>query len=973
MSTPELHDVSCVVVVGGSTGSTGATCVAAMRRSVRSVVDQTMANVEVVLVCPGARESPEGPVGDAAAALAAAHPHQVRLVRAGEPLPVGALRNLGLDAARGRYVIVLGEGERLERHACRNLFDAARSTGADLVAGRWTRLTGSGRKERGPAWQAQLHRRTRVIKDLAEAPELVVRDSLISGFCVRRELLAAASLRYAEDLAHSDVLFGAEAALGVRAVTLVPNLITTHRAAPAPARDAPAAAEANARVAALLASLGRLDLCDGRERAFLGDHVLPCVRTFPRLTAELRRRATAELAPHLDGRTDARALDALGPVERVCVRLLAEGDTDGVLAAAYALARPGIVVSELTEREGKVYWRADGLDDPRVREVLDVTELGHQHRKLSEVRLLNRLTRCDVEGDRAVLEGRVVLPGALVPERPPLTAWLEVRARDGGRRGFHAPVDEAHYDGGTVLWRATVVLTGGLRELGTGDRVWQPRLRLAAGGRDVTTELVAERETVGEGQAQGQVRGQVRGQGRGQGLTVTGGNQLELRLGPRHPADRVLRTALHYATHFRPARKLKLRLRALRKRWDRLSAQPFKLRVYRRVLLRLPVSKGSAVFESHMGRCYGDSPRAIHQEILRRGLRVRCTWSYATSPDGFPASARLARRWSWRYLWALGRAEFWIDNQGFPHALDKPRHTTYLQTWHGSAYKRMGFDEARLKTQNAPQRARLQRAVDRFDHFLVRSGHDVNTLARAYGIPDERLVRCGYPRNDRLVAARADDEASGRFPRPSVAADLGIPDHKTVVLYAPTFRGLPKNNKAVQLPLDVRKFAERFGDTHVLLVRAHYMEAASLPACPSGTVIDVSAHHDVSELLCLADILVTDYSSIMFDYALLDRPLVHFAPDLDAYAAERGSYFALRDDAGGPVVETEEELLRVLATLKEADGAWAPARRAFAERFGAYDKGRSAGDVLDRLFGERFGNREKSGNTSGNTEKGAGA
>ncbi|MFI6087497.1 CDP-glycerol glycerophosphotransferase family protein [Streptomyces sp. NPDC051218] len=948
MSTPDLHDVSCVVVAG--------TDADALDLSVRSVLDQTMSNVEAVLVDPGA----DGPARDAAQALATDQPHRVRLVRAGSVLPLAAARNLGLDAARGRYVIVLGEGELLERNACRNLFEAARSTGADLVAGRWTRLTSSGKKEHGPAWQVELHARTRKIENLSDAPELVTRDSLIAGFCVRRDVLDRMRLRYAQDLDHSEVLFGVEAALGVRGITLVPNLITTHRAASDPARETPALATANDRVAGLLVSLGRLDLGDRRERAFLVDHVLPCARTFPRLTAEERRRAAAGIAPHLQGRVDLRALDALDPVERVCVRLLADGDTDGVLAAAYALARPGTVVSELTEREGKVYWRADGLDDPRVRQVLDVSELGYQHRELADTPLLNRLTRYDVEGGEAVLEGRVVLPGGLVPDRPPLTARLDVRAPGAGRRGFRVPVEEVHYDGGAVVWRARTGLTARLRDLGVRDRAWEPRLRLTAGGRELTTELVAEPETVGEGQ----------------GATVTGGNKLELRPAPRHRAARTLRSALHYVTHFRPARKLKVRLRALRKRWDRLGGKAVKTRVYRRALLRLPVSKGSVVFESHMGRHYGDSPRAVHQEIVDRRLRLRCTWSYAVSAEGFPDSARLVPRWSWRYLWALARAEFWIDNQGFPHALDKPRHTTYLQTWHGSAYKRMGFDEARLKMQNTPQRERLKEAVDRFDHFLVRSEHDVTTLARAYGIPDERLLRCGYPRNDRLVAARARDEASGRFPRPSVAAELGIPDHKTVVLYAPTFRGLPAgDNKPVQLPLDVGKFAARFGDTHVLLVRAHYMEAAGVPVCPPGTVIDVSAHHDVSELLCLADVLVTDYSSIMFDFALLDRPLVHFTPDLDAYAAERGCYFALRDEAGGPVVETEEELLRVLATLKQADVAWAEPRRAFAARFGAYDRGRAAAGVVDALFGERFGNGERfeDGERFGNTEKRDGA
>ncbi len=170
-----------------------------------------------------------------------------------------------------------------------------------------------------------------------------------------------------------------------------------------------------------------------------------------------------------------------------------------------------------------------------------------------------------------------------------------------------------------------------------------------------------------------------------------------------------------------------------------------------------------------------------------------------------------------------------------------------------------------------------------------------------------------------------------------------------MVLYAPTFRGGP-GHKDAELPLDVRRFAEEFGSTHVLLVRSHYMERAALPATAPGTVHDVSGHHDVSELLALADVLVTDYSSIMFDYALLDRPLIHFAPDLDAYTADRGSYFDLRERAGGPVVDTQDALHEVLAHLDEADPHWKAARARFAEEFGAYDTGGAAAAVVDTLF-----------------------
>ena len=106
---------------------------------------------------------------------------------------------------------------------------------------------------------------------------------------------------------------------------------------------------------------------------------------------------------------------------------------------------------------------------------------------------------------------------------------------------------------------------------------------------------------------------------------------------------------------------------------------------------------------------------------------------YAASPAGFPKDVKLVKRGSWAYYWALATARFWVDNQGFPHDLRKRPGTTYIQTWHGSAFKRMGFDEAAVKQATRGEQQRLQRAVDRFDVFLVRSEHDVRTLARRFG------------------------------------------------------------------------------------------------------------------------------------------------------------------------------------------------------------------------------------------------
>ncbi|MET9496359.1 CDP-glycerol glycerophosphotransferase family protein [Streptomyces sp. NPDC006552] len=905
-TTAQAPDVSVLVDCPADTGPDR------LAATLASAAAQTLRRTETVVT------------GAGAAAAAAAHPGRVRT---GTP--------------RGTYVLPLAAGELLDRHACRNLHATARRTDADLIAGRWTRLTGTGTQEQAPAWHSALYGRSRVLTAAGQAPELLTRPALSAGYCVRRTLWQAAA---------PDARDGLDLALAARRIALVPQLITTHRAAPDPCADLPAATARHRHALTLITDPA---LRSARAHAFAADAVLPCARALPGLPRARRAEQAAQAAQLLTGLLDEAVLDALPPLERVAVALLADGDAEGVHRAARALERPGTVVSALTRADGRVHWSPQHTGS-----AYDVTELGHQYTPLGDLPLLNHVTRCAREDGLLVVAGEVVVPLGLTGTARPrtLTGTLDLRARGGGRTVTVPVADVRLRDGTTLTWRAAVPLTRAVRPRGIGDRTWDPVLRLGLDGELLRPlDLFAEPDTVPGPAAALPARPRLtRLTGDTWQPYVTGRHQLALHLAARARPARTAAAVAHYLTHFRPARTVRQLARKLRKRYEAVHTQRFKTRVYQRFLRHLPVSRGTVVFESHMGKTYGDSPRAVHEELVARRRGARVVWSYATSPAGFPADATLVRRWSWRYLWALARAEWWVDNQGFPPALDKPAHTTYLQTWHGSAYKRMGFDEIRHKTQNAPQRERLARAVGRFDHFLVRSEHDVRTLARAYHIPEERLLRVGYPRNDRLVAARRRDEREGRFPRPAPAAALGIPDHRTVVLYAPTFRGTPKGRTA-QLPLDVRAFAERFGDTHVLLVRAHYLEAATLPRTPPGTVLDVSAHHDAQELLCLADVLVTDYSSIMFDYALLDRPLVHFAPDLDAYTAERGSYFDLRARAGGPVVATQDELHRVLAGIKEADGDWQEARRAFAAEFGTYDDGGAARAVVDALFTRKAG------------------
>jgi CDP-glycerol glycerophosphotransferase len=194
-------------------------------------------------------------------------------------------------------------------------------------------------------------------------------------------------------------------------------------------------------------------------------------------------------------------------------------------------------------------------------------------------------------------------------------------------------------------------------------------------------------------------------------------------------------------------------------------------------------------------------------------------------------------------------------------------------------------------------------------------------------------LEIGYPRNDRLAAATAEDVERAR-------TALGIVPAKTAVLYAPTHREYEDGYVA---RLDLARLAAALGPDHVVLVRPHYFYDPE--PLVGGQLVDVAAHPSVEELCLAADVLLTDYSSIMFDYAVLDRPIVIHAPDWDEYRARRGVYFDLLAEPPGAVTRTQEEVVEALA--ERADGE----RAAFRERFCALDDGHAAERVVRRVWG----------------------
>jgi len=207
------------------------------------------------------------------------------------------------------------------------------------------------------------------------------------------------------------------------------------------------------------------------------------------------------------------------------------------------------------------------------------------------------------------------------------------------------------------------------------------------------------------------------------------------------------------------------------------------------------------------------------------------------------------------------------------------------------------------------------------------------------------LLPAGYPRNDALFTGADSADVAALRKR------FKLTDGRQVVLYAPTFR--PKSTGRGVEPLELpwlEDFVARYGDRMVLLVRPHYLATFGLPPALRHAVRNVADVHDITPLYQLSDALITDYSSVMFDYALLYRPMIFHVPDLADYLGTRGAYFDLPQCAPGPLTRTDDELLAAVADLPALRERYAEKHRAFVERFAAYDGGNAAQTVVERYF-----------------------
>lgn len=368
-----------------------------------------------------------------------------------------------------------------------------------------------------------------------------------------------------------------------------------------------------------------------------------------------------------------------------------------------------------------------------------------------------------------------------------------------------------------------------------------------------------------------------------------------------------------------------------------------------RVFSILSIKENWVLFESYKGMSYSCNPKAIFLELGGRGLGdYRCFWSF-NDPEKFSLNnSSSIKRGSILYYYVLARSKYCVTNVDFVPLKKYQENQIRINTQHGIPYKKMGIHRAQ---KGGLPRIRSNSSKDKVWDVLVSPSSYATRIFRECYLYSGKVLEYGYPRND--VFFRCENIS---FLRRKYISSVG----KKIILYAPTWRDGDNNSfHEILSRIDLARLYSELNEDYVIVLRFHHLvDVAQFDINDfDGFYVDLSSSTvDVQELLLICDILVTDYSSMMFDGAMLDKHQIFFTYDYDLYHNDtRGSYMELKDRAPGPIVDTDSRLISAIKSHNKDYIEYSQKREIFRNEYcsGSMVKnGTSARFVVDDLFFE---------------------
>lgn len=353
----------------------------------------------------------------------------------------------------------------------------------------------------------------------------------------------------------------------------------------------------------------------------------------------------------------------------------------------------------------------------------------------------------------------------------------------------------------------------------------------------------------------------------------------------------------------------------------------------------------AVVFEAFGGKQIADSPRAIFEYLRAEYPNLTLYWSVTSTHVSVPSGAKPLIRMSHEWFDVIHRAKYLVNNSNFPAHFRKQPGQRYLQTWHGTPMKRIAEDMPPGNL-SLEYRLTMRREARMWDLLLAQNDFAAEVLPNAFWFTGETLNE-GYPRNDLLRGSRTSARAS------EVRRRLGLRPDARIVLYAPTFRDTRKTGGAydLQIDIDFDELSSYLPADTTILLRGHSNTAGAQAEELPANVIDVTNYGEISELFMVSDVLITDYSSMMFDFAVTQKPMLFFVPDLEEYEdSTRGFYLRFRDICPGEFYFDSSELgIAVGSALRGDTEVMSDEYRSFLARFAPQDDGGATARVVRRL------------------------
>lgn len=379
---------------------------------------------------------------------------------------------------------------------------------------------------------------------------------------------------------------------------------------------------------------------------------------------------------------------------------------------------------------------------------------------------------------------------------------------------------------------------------------------------------------------------------------------------------------------------------------------PIMRRIYGFMRVFFTARPRQIVFESGIGKQYSDSPKQIYQQMLTDPTfkDYNFIWIYNGYDIEKDKRLKIVKRFSWEYFYYLATSKYWVNNQNFPHYIHKPRHTTFLQTWHGTPLKKMMNDVDDFADKDDGYVPMMNKVNSQWDYLVSPSRYATEKFQSAFH-PKAEILEVGYPRNDVFFMSNTKKNEVLRQLRNM----WGI-NNKKVILYAPTFRDNEKTSTGKQdfkLNLNIEEMFNALHEDYVVLFRQHAIVKTKLyiPDYFKNFFIDVSTFSDVQQLYLLADICVTDYSSVMFDYAITKKPLLFYVYDYEDYKDNlRGFYIDFEAEAPGPLLYNTKQLIEAVQNIEEVKRISNTKYEQFYQKYGYIENGTSTKKVIDAVW-----------------------